>query len=135
MSSPYPDINPCLRFHRAYAQLVGQLGEELAIYHGIDFGDFSLLHLLSGNEGSSSSLAILAAELGVSRSTMLRRLRPLEKIGLVACDSGAVNRHVVLRPAGLALLRTAHDTVAGVYAKNRGILSIVDAIERSIAST
>ena len=67
MSSPYPDINPCLRFHRAYAQLVGQLGEELAIYHGIDFGDFSLLHLLSGTEGRPTSLAILAAEFGVSR--------------------------------------------------------------------
>lgn len=112
-----PNINLCLSFHRAFAKLRLQLDEELGTYHGIDFEEFALLHSLLGAEDGLTSLAILAAELGASRSTMLRRLRPLEKIGLVAYHGGVTDRYVALRPAGVCLIKTAHDTVGDVCAK------------------
>ena len=111
-----PNINLCLTFHRAYAKLRLQLDEELGIYHGIDFDDFALLHALASADGPTS-LASLAAELGVSRSVMLRRLRPLEKIGLVVFHGGVTDRRIALRTAGLCLIKTAHETVGGVCAQ------------------
>lgn len=112
-----PNINLCLTFHRAYAKLRLKLDEELGTYHGIDFDDFALLHLLAGAEHGVTSLGILAAELGASRSVMLRRLRTLEKIGLVTHHGGLTNRRIALRPAGLGLIKTAHDTVGSTCTK------------------
>lgn len=111
-----PNIDSCLAFHRTYAKLRLQLDEELGTYHGIDFDDFALLHLLASAADEPTSLDVLAAELGAPRSAMLRRLRPLEKIGLVACHGGVTDRRIALRPAGLCLMKTAHDTVGGVCA-------------------
>lgn len=112
-----PNIDLCLTFHRAYAKLRLQLDEELGAYHGIDFDDFALLHLLAGAEYGVTSLGILATELGASRSVMLRRLRTLEKIGLVAHHGGLTDRRISLRPAGLSLINTAHDTVGSICTK------------------
>ena len=121
-----PNINLCLTFHQAYAKFRLQLDEELGTYHGIDFDDFALLHLLASAEDDPTSLDILAAELGASRSAMLRRLQPLKKIGLVAYHGGVKGRRIALRPAGLCLIKTAHDTVGGVCAK----LSLIKDVER-----
>ena len=117
-------INRCLNIHRAYAKLRFQLDEELGIFHGIDFDDFALLHTLSSADGPTS-LARLASEFGVSRSIMLRRLHPLEKIGLVAYHGDINGRRIALRPAGLSLLKTAHDTVSGVCDK----LSLIETLD------
>ena len=118
-------ISRCLTIHRAYAKLRFQLDEELGIFHGIDFDDFALLHALASADGPTS-LARLAAELGVSRSTMLRRLRPLEKIGLVVYHGGVTDRRIALRTAGLSLIKSAHETVGGVCAN----LSLIEDVER-----
>lgn len=111
------NVGLCLSFYRAYAKLRLQLDEELGIFHGIDLDDFALLHSLTGVKEAAHSLKNLAAELGVSRSAMLRRLRPLEKIGLVACHYGVTERTIALCPAGRSLLHAAHDTVGGVCDK------------------
>ena len=118
-------VNRCLTIHRAYAKLRLQLDEELGIFHGIDFDDFALLHALASTEGPTS-LASLAAELGTSRSVLLRRLRPLEKIGLVVYDGDVTDRRIALRTAGLSLINTARETVGGVCAK----LSLFEDVER-----
>jgi DNA-binding MarR family transcriptional regulator len=120
------DISFCLAFHRAYAKLRWQLDEDLGTFHGIDFDDFALLHSLGRVEGDPQSLEMLAAELGVSRSAMLRRLRPLEKVGLVAGEGGVTDRRIKLRPAGHCLIKTAHDTVRGACDK----LFLVEDAER-----
>ena len=118
-------VNRCLTIHRAYAKLRLQLDEELGIFHGIDFDDFALLHALASTEGPTS-LASLAAELGISRSVLLRRLRPLEKIGLVVYHGDVTDRRIALRTAGLSLIKTAHETVGSVCAK----LSLFEDVER-----
>jgi DNA-binding MarR family transcriptional regulator len=109
-----PNIDLCLTFHRAYAKLRLQLDEELGIHHGMDFDDFALLHLLARAEDDPMRLGILAAALGASRSAMLRRLRPLEKIGLIACHGNVADRRIALRPAGLSLMKAAHDTAGSL---------------------
>ncbi len=117
--------NHCLTIYRAYAKLRFQLDEELGIFHGIDFDDFALLHTLASVDGPTS-LASLATALGVSRSVMLRRLRPLEKIGLVVYHGGVTDRSIGLCKAGLSLIKMAHETVGDVYAK----LSLFEDIAR-----
>jgi DNA-binding MarR family transcriptional regulator len=112
-----PSTRLCLTFHRLYVKLRIQLDEELGIHHGINFDDFALLEALASAEDTPTSLATLAAELGAAPSTMLRRLRPLDKIGLVASHGGVTDRRIALRPAGRSLIKTAHDTVGGVCAK------------------
>jgi DNA-binding MarR family transcriptional regulator len=113
-----PDIDPCLRFHFDYSKLRLQLDEELGLYHGIDFDDFALLHWLASADGGPTALEAAAAGLAISRSALLRRLRPLEKIGLIECHGGVADRSITLRPPSLRLITTAHDTVASVWARH-----------------
>jgi DNA-binding Lrp family transcriptional regulator len=121
-----PNIDLCLSLHLTYSKLRLQLDEELGLYHGIDFDDFALLHWLARAGGKPTTLGILATELGTSRLALLRRLRPLEKIGLIACDGGVADRRVNLRPPSLRVLNAAHDTVASVCAK----LSLIENVNR-----
>lgn len=107
----------CLSFHRAYARLRIQLDEELGTYHGIDLDEFALLHSLEGREDDTAGLETIAADLGTSCSALLRRLRPLEKIGLVAYNSSIKDRRITLRRPGLSLIKTAHDTIERVCAR------------------
>lgn len=121
-----PNISFCLTLHRLYGKLRLHLDEELGTYHGIDFDDFALLQSLAGAVEGPPSLVILATALGISRSAMLRRLRPLEKIGLIACLGNVTDRRVVVRPAGLSLMKSAHDTVSGTCAR----LSSIEDVEK-----
>lgn len=107
----------CLSFHRAYARLRIQLDEELGTYHGIDLDDFALLHSLAGREDDTAGLESIAADLGTSCSALLRRLRPLEKTGLLAYSSGIRGRRIALRRPGLSLIKTARDTIERVCAR------------------
>ena len=107
----------CLSFHRAYARLRIQLDEELGTYHGINLDDFALLHSLEGREDDTAGLEIIAADLGTSCSALLRRLRPLEKIGLIAYHNGIRGRRIALRRPGLSLIKTARDTIERVCAR------------------
>lgn len=121
-----PNVSFCLTLHRLYGKLRMQLDEELGTYHGIDFDDFALLQSLAGAVEGPPSLVILATELGMWRSALLRRLRPLEKIGLIACLGNVTERRVVLRPAGLSIMETAQDTVNGTCGK----LSSIENVEK-----
>jgi len=113
----HPQVELCLGIHRAYASLRLQLDEELGTYHGIDFDDFALLHALAGAGAEPASLERLAAALGTSRSALLRRVRPLEKTGLVSCDGSVAGRRITLRAPGHALVGIAGDTVVRVCAR------------------
>ena len=118
-----PNMTSCLALHRAYAKLRSQLDDDLGTYHGIDFDDFALLHALTDAESSQMPLSLLAAELGASRSAMLRQLRPLEKIGLIAFEGSMTDRVIVLRPAGHGVVAIADDTVTRVCVRSAMPLS------------
>ena len=109
-----PNSTLCLALHRSWSRLRFRLDEELGIHHGIDFDEFALLQALADADGGQTSLVLLAAELGASRSVMLLRLRPLENFGLLACLGGVADHRIALRPAALPVLRTAHETVGRV---------------------
>jgi DNA-binding MarR family transcriptional regulator len=112
-----PSASDWLRFHRAYVKLRLQLDEELGLHHGIDADGFALLHALADADAGTMRLDQLAADLGAARSTMLRRLQPLEKIGLVTFKGGVAERCVALRAAGRRLIKSAHETVGDVCAQ------------------
>jgi len=100
--------------HRAYARLRFVLNEELGLHHGVDADDLALLHLLAQSADGALAFADLAAALGASGAALLRRLRPLQKVGLLDCDGALHARRVTLRAAGLRLVHTARDTVGAV---------------------
>ena len=107
----------CLAFHLAHARFRLQLDEELGTFHGIDLDDFVLLHTLADTEDDTAGIERVAAAVGASRSALLRRVRPLEKIGLVAYHTDVKDRRIVLRRPGLALVKAARDTVERVCAR------------------
>lgn len=124
MSKAHVDV--CLNFHQSHARLRLQLDEELGLFHGIDFDDFALLYRLAAKRGEPLGFGLLATELGSSRSALLRRIRPLEKIGLVACEGGVADRRISLRPASLRVIQAARDTVANVCDK----LAFIDGMKK-----
>lgn len=126
------DTRHCLSFHHLYVTLRLSLDEALGQFHGIDFDDFALLHSLAGTVDGPIRLAAFATGLGVSRSMMLRRLRPLEKIGLLALHGGVTGRGVALHPAGLSLVHRAQETIAYACTKTqaaRAIINVVASVE------
>jgi DNA-binding Lrp family transcriptional regulator len=112
-----PNTNPFLSFDTTYAGLRLQLDEELGTYHGIDFADFALLHSLASDVNCTTGLDTIAVDLGTSRPALLRRLRPLEKTGLIACHGGIEDRRIALRAPALSLMKTAHETIDRVCAR------------------
>lgn len=122
------NIRHCLRFHDLYVTLRLSLDDALGQFHGIDFDDFALLHSLAGSVDGPTRLAPFATGLGVSRSMMLRRLRPLEKIGLLALSGGVTDRCVALQPAGLSLVHRAQETIAHACTKTQTARSIIHAV-------
>lgn len=113
----HPSTALCLSLRHAYVGLRRQLDEELGTFHGIDFDDFALLHCLANDSDGTTGLETLAADLGTSRADVLRRLRPLEKTGLVACHGDIKQRRVALRAPALSLMNNAHDTITRVCAR------------------
>lgn len=106
----------CLSFHMVYARLRLQLDDELGTYHGIDLEDFALLHTLAGAGDDPACLEHIASVLGSTRSDLLRRLRPLEKIGLLAFHGGIRERRIALREPGRSLVESAGATIERVCA-------------------
>lgn len=100
----------CLQLAGARARLAGKLDDELGTFHGLGFDDFVLLHELAAAEHGRLPAAALARALGLLRSALVRRLPPLEKTGLIEREAG----QVVLRPAGLRLLRQANESAEAV---------------------
>lgn len=104
----------CLTLGRAHAQLELRLDADLGAFHGLDFSDFTLLHLLMGAHDNRLPMDRLARTLGVPMSALIRRLVLLEKTGLaerVAGPDADPRRHAALRPGGRQLLQGAVATV------------------------
>lgn len=108
----------CMQLQHAQARLQWLLDDALGTQHGLSLADFTLLQALARAErpGAGLAPAELVGLLGVPASAVLRRLVPLEKIGLVAraAVTAPTPRQMALRPAGLRLLREAEATAAQV---------------------
>lgn len=104
------NLDFCLALHLAHASLQLKLDDELGTYHGISFSDFALLNLLAQADGGRVSIPELVRPIGQPQSALLRQLIVLEKIGLVVRAGTNGLRQAVLRPAGRALVNTAHET-------------------------
>lgn len=94
---------------RAAAAFV--LDEELGSHHGLSWDDFLLLDTV-GAEPDGLPQARLAALLGTRRSKLLIRMRPLEKLGLLACKSDGDRQVVTLGKGGRRVLNEARETAA-----------------------
>ncbi|TWI70024.1 DNA-binding MarR family transcriptional regulator [Pseudoduganella lurida] len=112
-------LRQCLSFQRAYAAFRARLDDDLGTWHGIDFDDFVMLHALAGAGHEPGDMRSLATQLGTSRSALLRRVRALEKVGLVDYHGGVADRRVTLRPAGRRLVATARETVEDAWARHQ----------------
>lgn len=108
-----PGLERVVGLHRLHARLRLALDERLAAHHGIDFEDFMLLHTL--DQGGAMSLASLGRDLGSALASLLKRTRPLEKIGLVQCEGALSQRRISLAPAGRRVLGSAEGTVEEVW--------------------
>ncbi|RYF46127.1 MAG: AsnC family transcriptional regulator [Comamonadaceae bacterium] len=112
---PMPDaLDVVLALVRAHASLMLRWRQDLAAFHGLDFGDFQLLHALACEVDGVLPMETLAPALGLSPSEVLRRLIPLEKTGWARRLSGpapAGLRSVQLHPSGRRLVESAIATV------------------------
>ena len=103
-----------LESERLRAAASFRLDDELGTHHGLSWADFVLLHALDDAAGPMAA-ADLAARLGMLRSHLLMRVRPLEKLGLLAREAGDPSRRTVaLTGSGRRLLREARETAAAV---------------------
>lgn len=109
-----PALEVVMALVRAHASLMLRWREDLAAFHGLDFGDVQLLHALACEVDGILPMETLPPALGLSPSEVLRRLIPLEKTGLAQRLSGpapAGLRSVQLRPCGRRLVEGAIATV------------------------
>lgn len=123
----------CLDLGRAHAGLTLQLDADLGAFHGLNFGDFTLLYQLLRAEQGRMPMAELARALGLPMSGLVRKIVPLEKTGLaerVAGPGADTRRHAALRPGGRQLVQGA---VTTVEAHCRDALRAVDAQHLSAA--
>ena len=115
-------LHPFLARELAHARARFRLDNALGTHHGISWQDFVLLELLD-EEGVPE--ARLAAALGILRSQLLLRVRPLEKLGWVRRTPDGV-KLTQLSAAGRRLLCEARETAASVCAQ----LSLADPATR-----
>lgn len=111
-------LDLCLNIGRAHASLNLKLQEELGAFHGLDYEDFTLLHRLLCAEGGCMSAADLARSLGLSISTLIRKMVLLEKSGLAERTAGANGGglHATIRPGGRKLMQAAVTTAEAICA-------------------
>ena len=109
-------LDTCLALERAHAALAARLDDALGTWHGLDWRDFVLLDVLANAPGERLLLRALAAPLGMGLSGLVRRLAPLEKLGLLGREGEGAARMVVLRPGGRRLWNEARDTAGDICA-------------------
>lgn len=103
-----------LEAERLRAAAAFRLDDELGTHHGVSWADFVLLHALH-DAAAPIAAAELAARLGMLRSQLLVRMRPLEKVGLLSRERDEpASRAVALTAAGRRLVREARETAAAV---------------------
>ncbi|MCR6475927.1 AsnC family transcriptional regulator [Variovorax sp. ZS18.2.2] len=109
----------CLTVSRAHASLNLKLREHLGAFHGLDYEDFTLLHLLLRAEGGRMAMPELSCALGLPMSALLRKMVLLEKTGLAERTAGADEdnrRLAAIRPGGRKLMQAAVTTVEAICA-------------------
>jgi DNA-binding MarR family transcriptional regulator len=109
----------CLSIGRAHASLNLKLQENLGAFHGLNYEDFTLLHLLLRAEGGRMAMTDLARSLGLPMSALIRKMVLLEKTGLAERTAGAHEdnrRHATIRPGGRKLMQAAVTTVEAICA-------------------
>ncbi|MDP9991234.1 putative transcriptional regulator [Variovorax boronicumulans] len=112
----------CLAISRAHASLNLKLQDSLGAFHGLDYEDFRLLHLLLRAEDGRMAMPTLSRALGLPMSALLRKMVLLEKTGLAERTAGANgdsrqnHRVAVLRPGGRKLMQAAVTTVEAICA-------------------
>ncbi len=109
----------CLTISRAHASLNLKLQENLGAFHGLDYEDFRLLHLLLHAEDGRMAMPALSRALGLPMSALLRKMVLLEKTGLAERTAGANGdnrRHATLRPGGRKLMQPAVTTAEAICA-------------------
>lgn len=115
MSAPVPEaLDFCLALGHAQASLARRLDDDLGAFHGLNFGDFTLLYLLMRADQGRLPMASLARSLGLPMSALIRKMVLLEKTGLAERVAGTdtdARRHAVLRPGGRRLVQDAVLTV------------------------
>lgn len=110
-------LHACLEREYARAAAAFRLDDELGTHHGISWLDFVLLDSLQASAGAMRDTE-LAARLGMLRSHLLMRVRPLQKLGLVTCQAGeADSRAIDLTGAGHRLVHEARETAAHLCAQ------------------
>ena len=128
MNAPAPDtLGFCLLLSRACARLELSMADKLGDFHGLDFADFSLLHRLASAPDGRLAMVDLAQALGMTLSSLMRKLVQLEKVGLAQRDSGLSadgSRCASLRPAGKRLVQEAEVTVRAVCAQALGPVTL-----------
>lgn len=108
-------LQALLEREHAHAMASFRLDDALGTHHGLSWSDFVLLQRLE-SEPAGIPDAQLASALGVLRSRLLLRARPLEKLGLILRASNDGDRSTRLSPAGRRLLREARETAAAACA-------------------
>lgn len=112
-------LHACLEREQAHAVATFRLDDVLGTQHGLSWVDFVLLQRLSDDvEGVCE--AHLAATLGMRRSRLLMRTRPLEKLGLISRSDQAGARVLALTSAGRRLFREARETAAAACSELSG---------------
>ncbi len=109
----------CLDLGRAHASLSLKLNEDLGAFHGLDYEDFTLLHLLLRAGNGNMPMAELAHTLGLPISALIRKMVLLEKTGLaerMTRTDGDNRRHAVIRGGGKKLMQAAITTVEAICA-------------------
>lgn len=110
------DLHAFLQRERAHAAASFRLDEELGTHHGLSWADFVLLEALADAPAGMAD-GELATRLGLLRSQFLRRVRPLEKVGLVTRTPDDRGRPLVaLSASGRRSLREARETAEMVCA-------------------
>ena len=137
MNAPAPDaLGFCLLLSRACARLELSMADKLGDFHGLDFADFSLLHRLASAPDGRLAMVDLAQALGMTLSSLMRKLVQLEKVGLAQRDSGLSAdglRCASLRPAGSRLVQEAEVTVRAVSAQALGRVPLAHLPEMALA--
>jgi DNA-binding MarR family transcriptional regulator len=111
------DLTTAFALARASASLVTRIERALGSWHGVGFDDLGLLLDLRAAPGLALPVADLAGASGRTPSAVVRRLGPLERIGVVVRerDPGDPRRSTVrLTEAGATLATDAEATAADV---------------------
>jgi DNA-binding MarR family transcriptional regulator len=118
-STPQLELLLALRQHTT--ELETLLDRELSQWHGISADDFWMLLVVHRTSEGEMSRRALAEQLGVRLTDLVKRIRPLQRIGIVAEPSEVGNdprtTSVALTPRGTELLsealKSANDVADG----------------------